>query len=172
MNETIATLILHDLRPDVAADVLPPASAHCRIFAASPPVHRCVGCFGCWIKTPGRCVIGDRGSEFAALLSRCGEFVVLSRMVFGGLSPDAKAVLDRSIGFLLPFFRSVNGETHHAHRVENPPDLRYVLYGNDITDTEKETAKKLVAANSLNLGSGRSSVEFYQSARGCAEAFA
>ncbi|MDR2088965.1 MAG: flavodoxin family protein [Clostridiales Family XIII bacterium] len=171
-NKKSVQLILHDLRPDAAADILPPSSARRLLFAASPPVHRCVGCFGCWTKTPGKCVIGDRGADFVALLSRCGELVVLSRMVFGGLSPDIKAVMDRSIGFILPFFRHAGGETHHAHRFENPPDLRYVFYGEEIADAEKETAKKLAAANSLNLGSGRSAVEFYQTVRDCAEAFA
>jgi hypothetical protein len=115
-------------------------------------------------------VIGDRGADFVALLARCGECVVLSRMVFGGLSPDVKAVLDRSIGFILPFFRYIGGEMHHMKRVRRPPDLRYVFYGADMTEREKETARELAAANSLNLGSGRFAAEFYQSIRECAEA--
>ena len=169
-NEKRARLILHDLRPGGGDGILPPPSEDCLTFAASPPVRHCVGCFGCWIKTPGKCVIADRGADFISLLSRCGELVVLSRMVFGGLSPDIKAVIDRSIGFVLPFFRYVRGETHHIKRVGNPPDLRYIFYGADMTEREKETARALAAANSLNLGSGRSAVEFYRSIDECAEA--
>jgi multimeric flavodoxin WrbA len=168
-NKQSKRLILHDLRPDDAAKVLP-AAEDCMIFAAFPPVRPCVGCFGCWIKTPGKCVIGDRGADFVALLSRCSTFVVLSRMVFGGLSPDVKAVLDRSIGFLLPFFCYIGGEMHHLKRVARSPDLRYVFYGADMAGRERETARDFAAANSLNLGSGRFAVEFYQSARDCAEA--
>jgi hypothetical protein len=91
-------------------------------------------------------------------------------MVFGGLSPDIKAVLDRSIGFVLPFFRNIDGEMHHVKRFNASPDFRYIFYGSDISEQERETAKKLAAANSLNLGSGRSSVLFYATARECAEA--
>jgi multimeric flavodoxin WrbA len=162
-------LILHDLSPDDARNVLPPPSAECLLFPALPPVRHCVGCFGCWIQTPGICVIKDRGADFAGLLPQCGEFIILSRMVFGGLSPDIKAVLDRSIGFVLPFFRYINGEMHHERRYDQSPDLRYIFYGSNISEAEKETALKLVKANSINLGSGRSSVDFFPTARECAE---
>jgi multimeric flavodoxin WrbA len=170
MPNSKTRLILHDLPPGEASGVLPPESRDCLIFAAYPSVRHCVGCFGCWLKTPGRCVINDRGAVFIQLLSRCGELVVLSRMAFGGLSPDVKAVIDRSIGFVQPFFRYVNGEMHHVERYPNPPDFRYVFYGDAMTKREKETAQKLAAANSLNLGSGRSTAEFYRTARECAEA--
>lgn len=115
-------------------------------------------------------MIDDRGADFVALLSLCDELILLSRMVFGGLSPDVKAVLDRGIGFVLPFFRNVDDEMHHVKRFANSPDFRYLFYGSAISEQEKETAKKLAAANSLNLGSGRSSVLFYVTARECAEA--
>jgi hypothetical protein len=121
------------------------------------------------VRTPGKCVIGDRGADFALLLPQCGELIILSRMVFGGLSPDIKAVLDRSIGFVLPFFRSIDGEMHHVKRYSNSPDLRYLFYGSDISESEKKTARRLVAANSLNLGSGQSSVDFFSTAFECAE---
>jgi hypothetical protein len=91
------------------------------------------------------------------------EVVVISRIVFGGLSPDVKAVLDRSIGFILPFFRNVNGEMHHLPRYEKAPDLRYIFYGPHITEREKATARKLTTANAVNFGSARSSSCFLES---------
>jgi multimeric flavodoxin WrbA len=157
------TLLLHDLRPDEAERFLPKDSARYSLFAATPSVRHCVGCFRCWIKTPGRCVIGDRGADFAMLMAKHEQVIFLSRLVFGGLSPDVKAILDRSIGFLLPFFRKLNGETHHVQRYEKSPAFRYLFYGSDITDREKATARKLASANALNLGSGHSSVSFYAS---------
>jgi len=93
-------------------------------------------------------------------------------MVFGGLSPDVKAVFDRSIGFILPFFRIANGEMHHTRRYEKSPDLRYILYGPDINDREKETAQKLVACNALNFGSENYSVSFLTSTQEIKEALA
>jgi hypothetical protein len=99
------------------------------------------------------------------------ELIVVSRLVFGGLSPDVKAVLDRSIGFILPFFRIVNGEAHHAMRYERSPDLHYILYGPNIRDAEKETARRLVAANALNFGAEHHSVRFYTSPDEIGEVF-
>ncbi|MDR1247397.1 MAG: flavodoxin family protein [Clostridiales Family XIII bacterium] len=157
------TLILHDLRQSDAEQFLPRDSVKYSLFAAAPPVRHCAGCFLCWVKTPGRCVIPDRGADFAAIMTKHDELIFLSRLVFGGLSPDIKAVLDRSIGFVLPFFRKLNGETHHVRRYDKSPAFRYIFYGVDITDKEKETAKKLAAANALNFGSERFSVSFFSS---------
>jgi multimeric flavodoxin WrbA len=163
-------LILHDLSPADAEKFLPVASEEYILFSAAPPVHGCVGCFGCWIKTPGRCVIADRGVDFVGPLSLCDEFIVISRMTFGGLSPDVKAVLDRSIGIVMPFFRYINGETHHTKRYGKIPRLRYLFYGQNMTESEKATAGKLAVANQINLGFGNPSAEFYTTACECAGA--
>jgi len=165
-------LILHNLAREDAESLLPPESPEYSVFAATPSLHHCVGCFGCWLKTPGKCVIKDRGSDFGALMPLHDEIIVISRMVFGGLSPDVKAVLDRSIGFILPFFRIVNGEMHHTRRYEKSPDLRYILYGPDINDREKETAQKLVACNALNFGAENYSVSFHSTIQEIKEALA
>jgi multimeric flavodoxin WrbA len=156
-------LILHDIADSVDAGMLAERFAGDTVFAATPAVHHCVGCFGCWLKTPGRCVLKDRGSDFAALVATHEEIFVVSRLVFGGVSPDIKAVFDRSIGYVLPFFYKVNGETHHAKRYDKSPAFRYIFYGEDMTDREKQTAEKLTAANVLNLGGGAHSVEFCRS---------
>jgi hypothetical protein len=92
-------------------------------------------------------------------------------MVFGGLSPDIKAVLDRSIGYILPFMRIVNGEMHHAPRHRMSRELRYVFYGAKTSDREKETARYLIAANALNLGIENFSVSFLRSPDEVAEVF-
>jgi len=165
-------LILHDLSPEDAENLLPKESEIYSLYPAKPPVRHCVGCFGCWLKTPGRCVINDRGSDFSALMLQHDEIIVISRFVFGGLSPDIKAVFDRSIGFILPFFRILNGEMHHVKRYQKSPDLCYILYGIDINDTEKETARKLIAANALNFGSENSQISFHTSPREIREVLA
>lgn len=162
-------LILHDLSDQDALEILPNEPDLYTVFPAAPAVHYCIGCFGCWLKTPGKCVLKDRGSDFAVLMPRHSQVVVISRLVFGGLSPDVKAVLDRSIGFILPFFRIANGEMHHVKRYEKSPDLLCLFYG-DINRCEKETAQKLVAANTLNFSSDNYSIAFYPSCHGIKEA--
>ena len=75
------------------------------LFSATPMVKPCVGCFGCWVKTPGTCVLRDRCSEVAHLMARCDTLVLVSPLVYGGLSLNVKALLDRAIGYVQPYFR-------------------------------------------------------------------
>jgi len=133
------------------------------VFRYSQPVKPCVGCFGCWIKTPGKCIIKDSDSDFAIKMPYTKEVIVISELVFGGLSPNVKAVFDRSIGFILPFFRNINGEMHHVPRYKKRPNLRYMFYASTITEAEKITAQKLIKANAINFGAEQYTVDFYSS---------
>jgi hypothetical protein len=83
--------------------------------------------------------------------------------VYGGLSPDIKAIMDRNIGIMLPFFRIKSKEMHHYPRYKEMPGLTYHFYGTDISDAEKATASRLYNANCLNLSTGASSSFFHLS---------
>ena len=156
-------LILHDLPAEDAKKLFPANGGEYTIFSARPPVQTCVGCLHCWFKTPGRCAIDDRGKEFSPLIHVHEELTVISRLVFGELSPDTKAVLDRSIGHVSPFFRVVEGEMHHRKRYKNVFRLRYIFYGPDMTESDKENARALTRANALNLGAQGHVCSFYSS---------
>jgi len=153
------TLVLQDISPNgVELN-----KTKYNVFQKSQTVKPCFGCFGCWVKTPGKCVIEDSDSDFVIKLPHVREVIVISQLVFGGLSPNIKAVFDRSIGFMLPFFCNVNGEMHHKPRYEKRPTLKYLFYSETITDAEKATATKLVKANAINFGADNYTVEFYNS---------
>ena len=36
-----------------------PVGGDYRVIMPQGTIHHCVGCFGCWVKTPGKCVIHD-----------------------------------------------------------------------------------------------------------------
>ena len=130
------------------------------IFSASPLIKHCVGCFGCWIKTPGRCVIKDRGNVLPSYISKSKEVVIISPIVYGGYSQKIKAVLDRSIGYILPYFRIIDGEMHHKMRYNNQFKLTVYFYG-ECDNYEIDIAKRLVKANAINFGAGSYSVYFH-----------
>lgn len=153
--------IIHDLEEEEAKQLLLPKDAH--IFAAKPPVKHCIGCFGCWLKSPGTCVIPDRCGRAPQILAKSEEMIIISRIVYGGYSPDIKAVLDRSIGYTMPYFRIVNGEMHHTMRYENPFKLTVHFYGESIGEKEAEIARRLVPANAINLGAESHNVFFHSS---------
>jgi hypothetical protein len=60
----------------------------------------------------------------------------------------------------LPYFETINGETHHRKRYDNTISMSVYFYGG-MTDAEKETAKKIVQANGVNFCAQKSDVSFY-----------
>lgn len=152
-------LIIHDLENDCflsKANLLEDTM----VISDDGSIHHCIGCFGCWVKTPGACVIRDKYGDMGEYLSKCNELIIISECCYGGFSPFVKNVLDRSISYILPYFVIKNGEMHHKRRYKNKINLRVFFYGENITDREKQTAKKLVKANSFNFHCEAYSVSF------------
>jgi multimeric flavodoxin WrbA len=127
-------------------------------------IHHCVGCFGCWVKTPGRCVIRDGYENMGELLGRCTELVIVSECVYGSFSPFVKNVLDRSIPYISPYFVMRNKEMHHKQRYKNVINISVYFYGMNITGNEKTTAADIVAANAVNFYTTVKEIAFYNSA--------
>ncbi|WP_310603673.1 flavodoxin family protein [Anaerosporobacter sp.] len=136
---------------------------NCRIIYDNGNIHHCIGCFGCWVKTPGKCVINDGYENMGKLLSQCEELILISRCTYGGFSPFVKNVLDRAISYISPNFVIRNGEMHHKRRYANVINISAYFYGTDITSSEKETAKKLVTANAVNYDGKVNKITFLDS---------
>jgi multimeric flavodoxin WrbA len=151
-------LLLHDLGREEAAALL--QGRDLTVFGALPMVTPCTGCFGCWVKTPGACVTKDRASVFPGLLSRHDELIVVSRLTIGGFSPEVKAVMERSLSYLLPFFRVRGGISTHPKRHGGELALRAAFYGEG-TPAMTELAEGMVRANSLNMGARAHGARFF-----------
>jgi len=116
-------------------------------------VMPCTSCFGCWFKTPGRCVITKDGANSVAMKQvQADAFVLLSQVTYGGFSADIKAFIDRSIQVIMPFFEIYKGEMRHVMRYERLPIWVAVGYG-DVCDEEKQTFIRLADRNALNFRS-------------------
>ena len=76
-------------------------------FPVQPMVERCLGCFGCWVQTPGRCAIQDRASALPQQMKRCDQWIIISPVLYGGYSLCVKAALERCLGYMLPYLRIV-----------------------------------------------------------------
>jgi len=131
------------------------------IISDNGKIHPCICCFGCWIKTPGQCVIKDGYDNMGELMSKSSRVIIISQCLYGGYSPFVKNVIDKSISYLLPYFKMKSGETHHKRRYDNNSDLTVYFYG-EITESEKETARKLIKANGINMYM-KTEVHFYTS---------
>lgn len=127
-------------------------------------IHHCIGCFGCWVKTPGRCVMHDGYEKIAIDMSKCTELILISRCYYGSVSPFVKMVQDRGLSYIHPDFVIRDGKMHHKRRYKNVIALSAHLYGENISDAEKETARNLLEANAVNYDGSVKDVHFYISA--------
>ena len=116
------------------------------------PMGDCIGCFGCWVRTPGLCVLtGDEGNQLCRVVLEAQTVVMVSRITWGGYNASIKTVADRMLPLLHPDFRRVNGEMHHRMRYPQMPLLRAVGYGAGTT-AEEETFRNYTAAHRVNFG--------------------
>lgn len=113
-------------------------------------IAACRGCFGCWTRTPGECVIDDDGRKLVEDFVASDVCAYVTPVTFGGYSSILKTALDRMIPVLDPRFTKVAGEVHHRLRYERHPK-RLVLGTLPEPDRESEDVfRELVRRNGLN----------------------
>lgn len=155
-------LIIHDLDEKEIESIVHNSSDDFMMISNNHPIRNCIGCFGCWVKTPGACVIRDQYGDMGEKISKSDEVMIISKCYFGGFSPFVKNVLDRSISYVHPYFTIRNGEMHHKSRYKKQLPFTVWFYGTDITQGEMSTAEKLVKANGINLNVSSMKVNFYK----------
>lgn len=111
----------------------------------------CMGCFGCWVQTPGECVIADAGRDVARDVVQSDLLVYLTPILFGGYSYELKKAVDRSIPILSPLFRRVKGEVHHKRRYDRYPNVVAVGWSPRLADGEEEIFESVVQRNAINM---------------------
>jgi multimeric flavodoxin WrbA len=162
-------VLIHDIKEPAEEAFLKVDPNNATVISDSGKIHPCICCFGCWIKTPGQCVINDGYNTMGALISKCDQLIIVSRCFYGSYSPFVHNVLDRSISYLLPYFRTKDGETHHKNRYDHTIAFAVYFYGK-VSDREKETARKLVAANGVNFFAQKTETYFYDTVEDLPEA--
>lgn len=143
-------LVIHDMSKEEFSKLfqVPEGTV---VISDNGTIKNCVGCFGCWVKTPGQCIIADDYQKMGEYEGAAEELILITKCSFGSYSSFVKNVIDRSISYVLPYFEMINGEMHHKARYDNCMKLSAYFYGEDITEEEKETARCLVMANAENL---------------------
>jgi multimeric flavodoxin WrbA len=117
-------------------------------------IRSCAGCFGCWVKTPGECVLRDDGARMCREVVRSDLVLFASPLIMGFVSAQLKICLDRLIPLVHPYITLVNGECHHRVRYEHYP-LTGLLLQKDGTDTREDLdiTAAILARTALNLKS-------------------
>ncbi len=97
----------------------------------------CVGCFGCWVKKPGECVMNDGIGEINRRSMNSDVTVYLCPVVFGQFSANMKNVIDRWLPNMQPFFMTrPDGSTMHPPRYEDYPKQIMIGYGDALDESD------------------------------------
>ena len=154
-------LLIHDLSEEEFKEISEQYTGW-EIMSDNGNIKPCVGCFGCWVKNPGECVIKDGFNRMGALIHEADEVVVISKYTYGGFSSFIKNVFDRSIGFVLPYFEVYKGEMHHKKRYPEDKKMRFIFRGSGLTEADKRKARKYVNAVCTNLHGNVTAIEFQE----------
>lgn len=111
----------------------------------------CVEDFGCWVKTPGACLIKDAAGEVTRAYLTGDLAVFITPVVFGGYSSELKKLFDRSICFALPDLKEIGGETHHPMRYDRTPAMFFVGIEGARESEAESIFRELVRRNALNM---------------------
>lgn len=112
----------------------------------------CMGCFGCWIKKPGECVINDKMSDINRSYNHSDAVFYLSPVVFGQFSCNIKNAMDRWLPNVLPFFVTrKDGSTMHPPRYRAYPTHVMIGYGDEITEDERHLFSDICLNHRSNM---------------------
>lgn len=113
-------------------------------------IANCTGCFGCWTKTPGRCVLRDDAVRVYPLIARAQRVLYVTRVRYGSYDIPMKTMLERAIPMQKAFIRLHHGETHHEQRAVAEKDAVIIAYGARSAE-ERAVFEHLVERNANNM---------------------
>lgn len=118
----------------------------------------CRGCFGCWVKTPGRCIFRDDGDILCSQAIHSDMVILASPLRMGYPSALTKNALDRMIPLIHPYLEGIDNEAHHMKRYDSYPLLGLLLEKEADTDQDDmDIVHEIFRRAAINL---RSAMQF------------
>lgn len=99
------------------------------IYLVEKTIHYCRGCFACWVKTPGKCVIQDDMASLIEKLIQSDLMILATPLYIYSMTGLMKNFLDRLIPLLLPWLEESKSDprvTSHPRRYEKPSKMLLV----------------------------------------------
>ena len=89
----------------------------------------CIGCWNCWVKTPGRCVFSDQMGEVYKRIIHSDRALFILPTKQGFIEGSAKTFIDRLIPLFHPYIVINNGEMMHLERYDKFSIIEYYFEG-------------------------------------------
>jgi multimeric flavodoxin WrbA len=90
-------------------------------------IRYCIGCFGCWVKKPGECLVADDAPEVCRAVINSDFMLWAAPLKMGYPGALLKKMMDKTIPLIHPYFAVVNNEAHHRARYEHYPLVGLLL---------------------------------------------
>ena len=94
----------------------------------------CIGCWGCWVKTPGQCITQDASIEMDRAVINADFVLWAAPLKMGFPSELLKMAMDKHIPLIHPYMEVAYGEAHHLRRYSRYPRLGLLLEKEAATD--------------------------------------
>lgn len=98
------------------------------------PLRYCIGCWGCWVKTPGECVTQDASLEVDRAVINADFVLWAAPLKMGFPSELLKRAQDKHLPLIHPYMVVDQGEAHHLKRYDRYPRLGLLLEKEASTD--------------------------------------
>lgn len=99
------------------------------VYLIEKEIKNCHGCFNCWTKTPGKCIINDDMKEIRKKLLNKDIIIFATPLYVDNVTGIMKTFIDRGIAGGNPYFeRDENGEIRHQTNRDKHP--KYVVISN------------------------------------------
>jgi len=104
-------------------------------------VNYCIGCYTCWLKTPGSCVFKDDGPHILKEYLNSDFVLYASPLIMGFISSLLKTVQERCLPLVHPFLYVNKDRMQHLSRYDKYPAIALLL---DYTDKFDQASSEIV----------------------------
>lgn len=97
------------------------------VLLARKKIAHCIGCFACWTKTPGKCVLKDDVEGLLKKYMASDIVIMASPLYVDHVTGIMKDFMDRSLPLVCPQFEMGDaGQMRHVSRFEKYPSIVWV----------------------------------------------
>ena len=123
-----------------------------RLDLRTMPLRYCVGCWGCWAKTPGECASQDASLVIARAVINSDFTLWAAPLKLGYPAALLKMAMDKHIQLIHPYMVVDQGEAHHLKRYSRYPRLGLLVEKEADTDErDLQIVTDLYGRTALNL---------------------
>jgi multimeric flavodoxin WrbA len=94
----------------------------------------CIGCWGCWVKTPGECISQDASLEMDRAVINADFVLWAAPLIMGFPSELLKRALDKHLPLIHPYAVVDHNEAHHLKRYARYPRVGLLVEKEASTD--------------------------------------